>query len=124
MAKKVRLTNFARFFIFLIIVVPLAYLGASYINGEDPKENINKLLNKEILSTDSKRVTEEPSPQNEESSSQKDIAPQSVDLSNDFNENAIEELKSEVNFYKSKVDELKTKVEKLEKENYKLRQSQ
>ena len=43
MAKKVRLTNFARFFIFLIIVVPLAYLGASYINDEDPKENINKL---------------------------------------------------------------------------------
>ena len=116
MAKKVRLTNFARFFIFLIIVVPLAYLGASYINGEDPKENINKLLNKEILSSDSKAVTEESLEQTEYNSSQTDATPQSANSSNEVKEDAIEELKSEVNFYKSKVDELKAKVEKLEKE--------
>ena len=109
MAKKVRLTNFARFFIFLIIVVPLAYLGASYINGEDPKENINKLLNKEILPTDSNPVIEESSPQTEDSASQNDTAPQSADSLNEVKEDAIEELKSEVNFYKSK-DIVKKKV--------------
>lgn len=117
MAKKVRLTNFARFFIFLIIVVPLAYLGASYVNGEDPKENINKLLNKEILSTDSK-------PTIEDNTSNTDDVSQSGTQSNELNQVKIEELQSEVNFYKSKVDELKDKVEKLEKENYKLRQNQ
>jgi cell division protein FtsB len=33
--RKTKLTPFARFFIFLLIAAPLAYLGASYYNGED-----------------------------------------------------------------------------------------
>mgnify|MGYP000580434294 CR=1 FL=1 len=34
--SKVRLTGFARLFIALIFIVPIAFLGASYINGTDP----------------------------------------------------------------------------------------
>lgn len=116
MAKKVRLTNFARFFIFLIIVVPLAYLGASYINDEDPKENINKLLDKEIFPTKDDKTS---APLPRQTDKQKDVE------ENTSSENmpALEDLRSDVNYYKSKVEELERKVKALEKENYKLKEN-
>ena len=44
MAGKVKTTGFARFFLIMIIVGPLAYIGASYYNGEDGIEKIKKLF--------------------------------------------------------------------------------
>jgi len=41
------MTPFARLFIALIIIVPLAFFGASYINGEDPMQNIRQLAGSE-----------------------------------------------------------------------------
>jgi cell division protein FtsB len=35
MARR-KMTPFARFFIVMLIIVPLAYFGASWYNGEDP----------------------------------------------------------------------------------------
>lgn len=36
MARRLKTTPFARFLIAMLFIVPLAYLGASYYNGEDP----------------------------------------------------------------------------------------
>ena len=44
MAGKVKTTGFARFFLIMIIVAPLAYIGASYYNGEDGIEKIKNLF--------------------------------------------------------------------------------
>lgn len=44
MAGKVKTTGFARFLLIMIIVAPLAYLGAAYYNGQDGVENIKKLF--------------------------------------------------------------------------------
>ena len=45
MAKsKLRLTGFARFLLMMIILAPLAYLGASYYNGQDGIQNIKNLV--------------------------------------------------------------------------------
>ncbi|MBV6428996.1 MAG: hypothetical protein KIPDCIKN_03533 [Haliscomenobacter sp.] len=44
MARRLKLTGFARFFILLVILAPLSYLIASYANGEDGVENIKRLL--------------------------------------------------------------------------------
>lgn len=44
--RRLKLTPFARFFIFLIIAAPLAYLGASYYNGEDGWENVRGTFRK------------------------------------------------------------------------------
>jgi ribosomal protein L29 len=44
MARRTRLTPFARFIIVMIIVAPLAYLGASYYNGEDGIQNLKELI--------------------------------------------------------------------------------
>jgi cell division protein FtsB len=44
MAGKVKATGFARFFIIMLFVAPLAYIGASYYNGQDGIENIKRLF--------------------------------------------------------------------------------
>lgn len=42
--KKYKTTGFARFFLFMLIAAPLAYIGASYYNGEDGIQNIKDLV--------------------------------------------------------------------------------
>ncbi len=49
--NKYKITGFARFFIFMIFFVPVAYIGASYYNGEDGIGKIKKLLNIESKSS-------------------------------------------------------------------------
>lgn len=44
MARGLKLTGFARFFFLLIILAPLAYLIASYANGQDGVGNLKKLI--------------------------------------------------------------------------------
>lgn len=44
MARKLKLTGFARFLIFLIIFAPIAFLGASYYNGEDGIQNLKNII--------------------------------------------------------------------------------
>lgn len=47
MATRTKMTPFAKFFLMLIIVSPLAYIGASYYNGEDGLQNIKNFFSKE-----------------------------------------------------------------------------
>ena len=47
MATRTKMTPLARLLIFLIILVPLAYGGASYIRGEDPIANVKAMMNGE-----------------------------------------------------------------------------
>ena len=47
-AKKLKMTGFARFFIVMLILAPLAYMGASYANGEDGIENLKNLFKGKI----------------------------------------------------------------------------
>lgn len=44
MARKLKLTGFARFFLLLLILTPIAYMVASYVNGEDGLSNIKRLM--------------------------------------------------------------------------------
>ncbi len=41
----VRATGFTRFFLVMLLIAPLAYIGASYYNGENGIENIKRFLN-------------------------------------------------------------------------------
>ncbi|MEM1123782.1 MAG: hypothetical protein AAGJ18_25310 [Bacteroidota bacterium] len=47
MARKARLTVFSRFLILMLFVGPIAFLGASYYNGEDGLQTIKDLFNSE-----------------------------------------------------------------------------
>lgn len=42
--NKLRVTGFTRFLLFMMIVVPAAFLGASYYNGEDGIQKAKDLL--------------------------------------------------------------------------------
>ena len=63
--KKYKSTPFARLFIVLLFATPLAYIGASYYNGEDGIENIKNLFGinqektTEIVPSDTNRNLEE-----------------------------------------------------------------
>ena len=43
MATKYKMTGCAKFFIFLLFAVPLAYIGASYYNGSDPFAKLKEI---------------------------------------------------------------------------------
>lgn len=47
MASKFKLTGFARFFFAMLIIIPSAYFGAAYLNGEDPVANIKQVIGME-----------------------------------------------------------------------------
>lgn len=42
--KRLKLTPFARFLIVMVFAAPVAYLAASYYNGEDGIQNLKELL--------------------------------------------------------------------------------
>lgn len=44
MARKLKSTPFARFLVAMLFIVPLAYIGAAYYNGEDPIQLIKEKL--------------------------------------------------------------------------------
>lgn len=44
MAGKRKMTGFARLLLALIIIVPGAYIGASYMSGEDGIQNVKNLI--------------------------------------------------------------------------------
>ena len=65
--NKVRVTGFARFLFFLIFVIPIAYIAASYYNGEDGLQKAKELIgldgqananNEEVKNINSSDVTE------------------------------------------------------------------
>lgn len=57
MARRLKTTPFARFLVAMLFIVPLAYIGASYYNGEDPIAMIKDKLGMENNTTD--RASEE-----------------------------------------------------------------
>ena len=42
--KKFKLTGFARFLLVMIILAPVAFIGASFYNGEDGIENLKQIF--------------------------------------------------------------------------------
>ncbi|MEM7572019.1 MAG: hypothetical protein AAF433_03920 [Bacteroidota bacterium] len=57
MARRKKITGFARLIIALLIIVPGAFIGASYINGEDPVQKFKELAGWEASSSSSSRTS-------------------------------------------------------------------
>ena len=98
MAKKYKVTGCARLFIILIILAPLTYIGASYINGEDGIENFKKLLRLDGISTRKASDTSSDTGDSKEVYRLK----QKIERLEDANK----ELKEQVDYYKDKLDKL------------------
>ncbi len=62
---KLRVTGFTRFLLMMIVVVPLAFAGASYYNGQDPIANVKSLFGMEESSSPTEEpIRDEPSSDN------------------------------------------------------------
>jgi len=81
MRKKYKLTGFARLMIFMLFFAPVAYIGASYYNGEDGIAKIKSVFEK-----------------NEGSTIQDQIKSKNIE---------IDKLKAKIETLKSDVDRLK-----------------
>ncbi len=90
--KKLKTTPFARFFVFLIFFTPLAYIGASYYNGQDGIQNIKNLIGIGASKTEGKVMNESPSTSN--------------DVSEEFVNGKIERLKDAIKHLEEKNNEL------------------
>lgn len=91
MKKKYKLTGCARFFIFMIIFVPIVWAGVSIYEGNNPLEPIQRLFNSESNSSNA----------NEETSiNEIDILKQDLKIK----EARIEALEKEVKNLKNQLD--------------------
>ena len=120
MAKKYKLTGCAKFFIFFIIAAPLAYLGASYYNGQDPVKQVKEFVESisfskgdpESGSTDSPTVTNGAPGQTSGTVYQK----------MELKDLEIKTLKNDLDDCKSINKKQKELIEALEKENEAIKQ--
>lgn len=110
--RPLRVTGFTRFMLVMLLVAPLAYIAASYYNGEDGIQNMKNLLNLESKEATAESVAEdaETMPVNQSPSAK------GTDTEN-------KKLREELEFKTKRVDELylenealKRRVEQLEKE--------
>lgn len=107
MAKRVRMTGFSRFILMMIIVAPLAYIGASYYNGEDGIENIKRIINQGKDSvTDTETVKSDAPATDNESTYQ--IRKLQEEL--EYKDKRLEELYQENESLKRKVKELESQL--------------
>lgn len=99
--RPLRVTGFTRFVIVMIFVTPLAYLAASYYNGEDGIQNIKNLLG----IGDHKENTTVSNEKNDE--------PTSYDLKTLRETN--QRLQEELDIKTKRVDELSTENQELKR---------
>ncbi|MFT5998710.1 MAG: hypothetical protein ACI81P_001164 [Neolewinella sp.] len=59
---KTRMTGFSRLLLFLILFLPLAFVGISYAKGEDPIANFKDLVGMEATSQNSTTTNPAPAP--------------------------------------------------------------
>ncbi|MCB9341646.1 MAG: hypothetical protein H6577_26270 [Lewinellaceae bacterium] len=117
MAKRtLRVTGFTRFFLVMIIVAPLAYIGASYYNGDNGVEKIKSFLN--MQAEDETAESEKPGNDNVKPVNQSPANAQKIISLETENKRLQEEL----DFKTKRVDELyreneelKRKLESMEK---------
>lgn len=101
MAKKYKLTGFSRFLVVMLFLVPGAYIGASYYNGEDGLQNI-----KELLGLDKSES----------------VTATSTSSSTTTANSATEDLPTDVKMLQDELRDLRRRIEAMERENKELKE--
>jgi cell division protein FtsB len=105
MQRKFRVTGFTRFFLVMIIVAPLAYLAASYYNGEDGISNLKRLLGIEKGPATEERFVPTGQPEYQDE--------QEMEEALDAQQKRLQELKAENERLKKEVQEKEEELSKL-----------
>lgn len=107
--RSLKVTGFTRFFLVMLIVAPLAYIAATYYNGQDGLKDIKELLGIEKPSDSSEEDV------NEELNRQ-DVVP----ISQSSSEKSLREenarLQEELEFKTKRVEELFRENEELRRQ--------
>jgi hypothetical protein len=114
MASKYKLTGCAKFFFFFIVAAPLAYIGASYYNGQDPIQQAKDFFNfgdKEKTETTGSNDSENITPSNGEVSGELQLK-----------ESEIKYLQTKLDNCKEESDKQEMLIETLNKEVTRLKQ--
>ena len=111
MAKRTRLTPFAKFLLVMVFVAPLAYIGASYYNGQDGVANIKTLLGIESSAEDVS--TKAPIEQQIPAKETETAASEPVTYSNDQGE-SVADLRAELENIKLRMQQIEAKIQALE----------
>ena len=106
MAKKYKLTGFSRFLVVMLFLVPGAYIGASYYNGEDGIQNI-----KDLVGIDSE--------QGSNSTSTSTSTPDTPSTPTTTATTA--ELPSDVKMLQDELTDLRRRIDAMERENKELK---
>lgn len=106
MKKRMRPTGCAKFFLLILIIAPLAFIGVSIYRGESPKDNFNALIGgeqKDLKSEDKNDVIN----LSNDTDCAKEIQHLKQQLSN--NEILIKALNSQNEQLLNEIDQLKNK---------------
>ena len=111
MARSYRLTGFARFFIVMLLLVPIAFFVASYINNEDPIEGFNKLIGKETTKTE-EVISDKKTQENAQNVEQANSQAVNTDLKEKVKklEDKVKDLESKLYQKNEEIIELKNKL--------------
>jgi len=110
MARKARLTVFSRFIIMMLIVGPLAFLGASYYNGEDGVETIKNIFNQrkeKVTETRTNRTEEKAVAKIDDNTTYK---MKKLQEELDYKQKRLEEMFQENEDLKQKIDQLEKQL--------------
>lgn len=105
MARKARLTVFSRFLIMMLIVGPLAFLGASYYNGEDGVQTIKDLLNQ-----GKEKVSETRTNRTDKTDEDTTYKLRKLEEEVDYKNKRIDELRKENETLREKINSLEKQV--------------
>lgn len=105
MAKKARLTVFSRFLIMMLIVGPLAFLGASYYNGEDGLQTVKDLFNQ-----NKDKVTETRTNRTDKTDDDSTYKIRKLEEEVDFKDQQLDKLYKENEALKKKIDALEKQL--------------
>ena len=110
--RSLRLTPFTRFLLIMIIVAPLAFMGAAYYNGEDGWAKLKQLVGIDLA--------ENPAPNNKDTT---ELPKESDTAKSGSPEEEISNLKILVGEQEMKIkdlmeenEELRNRIEELEKQ--------
>lgn len=113
MNRPYKTTGCFRFFLFIIILAPLAYLGASYYHGQDGIQNIKNLFSKGIAVFNGSSISDTKKETKQEPAATSDVA--NTDIINDYKatiqlkEKQLDALIKENLELKQKLQELQNK---------------
>ena len=110
MARKARLTVFSRFLIMMLVVGPLAFLGASYYNGENGVETVKDLFNQGGKESVTETRTNRSEANDTEADDKATYKIQKLEEALEYKQKRLDEMHKENEDLKQKIDELERQV--------------